>query len=81
VKTVSFDICDPFITEYRRIIELACEKLNNLSNIFYSGGRSLFPRLAACTGASPELIYRFYELGYVDIVYSDKNLTELSYFL
>jgi len=40
VKTVSFDICDPFIAEYRRITELAYGKLNNLSQIFYSGGQS-----------------------------------------
>jgi len=36
--------------------------------------------LTACTGANPELIYRFYEFGYLDVVYPDKNLTELSYF-
>ena len=41
VKTVSFHVCDPFIAECRRITELAYGKLNNLSNIFYSGGRSL----------------------------------------
>jgi len=81
VKTVSFNICDPFIAEYRRIPELAYGKLNNLSNIFYSGGRSLFAELTACTGANPELIYWFYEFGYLDIVYLDKNLIELSYFL
>jgi len=45
IKTVSFDICNPFIAKYGRIIELAYVKLNNLSNIFYSGGRSLFARL------------------------------------
>lgn len=79
-KTVSFDICDPFIAEYRNLTELAYGKLNNLSNFFYSGGRSLFARLTACTGANPELIHRFYEFGYLDMVYPDKNLTELSYF-
>jgi len=47
VKTVSFDICDPFVAEYRRITELAYGKLNNLSNIFYNGGQSLFA--TACT--------------------------------
>jgi len=41
VKTVSFDICDPFIAEYRRVTELAYRKLKSLSNIFYSGGRSI----------------------------------------
>jgi len=45
VKTVSFDICDPFIIEYRKIIELAYRKLKNLSHIFYKGGRSMFARL------------------------------------
>jgi len=80
VKTVYFDVCVPFIAEYRRITELAYGKLNNLSNIFYSGGRSLFARLTVCTGANPELIYRFYEFGYLDIICPDKKLTELSYF-
>jgi len=80
VKAVSFDICDPFIAEYRRITEFAYGKLNNLSQIFYSGGRSLFARLTACIGANPKLIYRFYEFRYLDIVYPDINLTELFYF-
>ena len=40
----------------------------------------MFARLTACTRANPELIYRFYEFRYLDIVYPDKNLTELSYF-
>ena len=79
-RTVTFDLCDPFISEYRRITELAYGKLNTLSQIFYSGGRSLFARLTACPGANPELIYHFYSFGYLDIVYPDKNLTELSYF-
>ena len=80
VKIVSFDICDPFIVEYRRVTELAYGKLNNLSQIFCDGGRSLFARLTACTGANPKLIYQFYEFRYLDLIYSDSNLTELSYF-
>ena len=40
----------------------------------------MFARLTACTGANPELICRFYEFGYLDIVYPDKNLTELILF-
>jgi len=36
--------------------------------------------LTACTGANPELIYQFYAFRYLDVVYPDKNLTELSYF-
>ena len=54
-KTLSFDLCDPFISEYRRVTKLAYGKLNNLSQIFYSGGRSLFATLTACAGANPEL--------------------------
>ena len=73
VKTISLDICDPFIAEYRRISKLACGKRNNLSNIFYSGGLSLFARLTASKGANPELIYRFHEFGYLDIIYPDKT--------
>ena len=42
--------------------------------------RSLFARLIVCTRANPEFIYRFYEFEYLDIVYPNKNLTELSYF-
>jgi len=42
VKTIYFDICDPFIAEYRRVTELAYGKLKNLSQIFNSGERSLF---------------------------------------
>jgi len=80
VKTISFDVCDPFIAEYRRITELAYEKHNNLSNIFYSSGQSLFARLTTYTRANLELIYQLYEFGYLDIVYPDKNLIELYYF-
>jgi len=36
--------------------------------------------LVTYTGANHEVIYRFYEFGYFDVVYPDKNLTELSYF-
>ena len=57
VKTISFDICDPFVVKYRRIIEIAYKKLKNLSQIFFNGGRSLFARLTARTGANLELIY------------------------
>ena len=81
IKIVSFDICDPFLVECQRITELAYEKLKNLSHIFYSGGRSLFARLTSCTGVNPELICQFYEFGYLGVVYLDKNLTELPYFL
>jgi len=38
VKSVSFDICDPLLAKYQRIIELTYRKLKNLSHIFYSGG-------------------------------------------
>jgi len=80
LKTVSFDIYDPFIVEYRRVTELTYGKLNNLSQIFCNGGRSLLARMTACTGANPELIYRFYEFEYLDLFYSGRNLTKLSYF-
>ena len=40
----------------------------------------LFVRLIAYIGANPELIHQFYEFGCLDLVYPDKNLTELSYF-
>jgi len=43
-------------------------------------GNLLFARLTAYTGINSKLIYRFYEFGYLDIVYPDNNLTELSYF-
>ena len=49
-------------------------------SFFYSGGKSLFARLTACTGANPEIIYQFYEFGYLDLVCSDFELTELSKF-
>ena len=45
VKTISFDICDPLIAEYRRVTEFAYRKLKNLSQIFYNSGLSLFARL------------------------------------
>jgi len=80
IKIVSFDICDPFLVECQRITELAYEKLKNLSHIFYSGGRSLFAGLTAYTGANSELVYQFYKFEYLDIIYPDKNITELFYF-
>jgi len=36
--------------------------------------------LTTYTGANPELIHQFYEFGYLDLIYRDKNLTEFSYF-
>ena len=80
VKAISFEICDPFIAEYWRITELAYGKLKNLSQIFYSGGCSLFARMTACIGANPKLMHQFYEFGYLDLVYLDKSLTKLFYF-
>jgi len=68
------------LAESRKIIELVYGKLKNLSHIFYSDGPSPFARLTACTGANLELVHQFYEFGYLDLVYFDKNLTELSYF-
>ena len=68
------------MAEYRRVTELAYRKLKNLSNIFCSGGRSLFTRLTACTRVNLKLIHQLYEFRYLDHVDPDKNLTELSYF-
>ena len=36
--------------------------------------------MTTCTVANPELIHEFYEFQNLDLVYLDKNLTELSYF-
>ena len=36
-KFITFDICNPFISSYRRTTELAYWKLQELLQIFYSG--------------------------------------------
>ena len=79
-KAVPFDICDPFITKYWRITALTYWKLKYLSHIFYSGGKSLLAQITIYTGANPDLIHQFYEYGYLNLVYLDSNLTELSKF-
>ena len=48
--------------------------------MFYSGEKSLFARLTACTWAKPATIYQFYEFGYIDLIYPDHKLIELSHF-
>ena len=60
VKSISFDICNPFIIEYQRVTELTYEKLQELSHIIHSRRKSLFARLTTCIGSNPELIYQFY---------------------
>lgn len=54
--------------------------LSNLTQIFYSSGKSLFPRVTACTGSNPSTIYQFYKYGYMDMIYPDHKLTKLSLF-
>ena len=79
-KVIPFDICDPFLTAYYRTTHQVYLKLNELSQIFYSGGRSLFARVTVCTGSNPFAIHQFHEYGYLDMVYPDSRLIELFLF-
>ena len=79
-KFVTFDIYDPFITRYYGTTQLVYWKLHEALQIFYSRDKSLFARLTACIGAKPETIYQFYEFGYLDLVYPNPKITQLSSF-
>ena len=79
-KFAPCNICDPFVSGYYRTTMQVCEDLSNLSQIFYSSGKSLFPRLTTCTGSNPSAVYQFYKYGYMDMVYPYIKLTELSLF-
>ena len=79
-KFVPFDICDPSVSRYYITTMQVYGNLNDLSQIFYSSEKSLFPRLTACSGFNLSAVYQFYEYGYMDLVYPYFKLTELSLF-
>jgi len=80
-KVLPFDICDPFLTAYYRTTQQVYLKLNELSQIFYSGGKSLFSRVTTCTGSNPSAIHQLHEYGYLDMVYQTLNSRNYLYSL
>jgi len=69
-----------FIAGYYRTTQQVYWKLHEVLQTFYNGEKSLFARLIACSGANPATIYQFYEFEYLDLVYLDSKLKELSHF-